>query len=73
MTRDYHPELFTLPIPVNAEAQARVLRKQLAELDDELVIWQYLNGKWGHVNGLIDAMNDLRARLGDPAVEKGLE
>lgn len=70
----YLPELLTGPISVNAEVQAANLRRELSELEDVLAVWQYLNGRWGHVNGLIDAMNDLHARLGSGIeIEKGLE
>lgn len=67
------PDLLTGSIPVNAESQHQRLATRLVELTAELQAWQELNMKWGHINYLIQGVNDTYAQLGlDESVPEGV-
>jgi hypothetical protein len=56
---DYIPDLLTGPIATTPETRTWQLKNRLVELEDQLAAWQELHMKWGHINDLIGAINDV--------------
>lgn len=67
------PDLLTGPIPINAEVRANQLETRLANLRQDLATWQDLETRWGHINYLIEAINQTNWLVGsDEIIPEGL-
>lgn len=58
------PDLLTSPIDVNPVAKVSKLEHRLEQLLAELDAWRDLHLRWGEINGLVGAINDLYWLLG---------